>query len=219
MVANGMGNRFGQHWGNLFAQHAVQKNYTAGQTLDFQGQKSEYFSLVISGRIEAIVFSENGDEIWIDEYKAGDFIGHLSFLENTPSQFELVAASQASVYRLPRGKIRELMDDNIDLRDNILADLVQRLDVLTRGLTEAYALSAKGRICAELLRLSREIGIDPNKRIIRPNPVYVDFARRVNSTRETVSRTVSDLQKMGILSRQPGALIVEHPDKLATAFK
>jgi CRP-like cAMP-binding protein len=84
---------------------------------------------------------------------------------------------------------------------------------------EAYTLSAKGRICAELSRLSRVIGKAPDTRIIRPNPVFVDLAQRVNSTRETVSRTVSDLQKKGILAREPGAIIIKNPTRLRDGIR
>ncbi len=209
----------GHMWWRLFEQNAVQKTYAPNQTLDFQGQASEYFGLVVSGSVEAIVLSENGDQIWIGEFKSGDFIGHMAFLGALPSQFELVTATQTTLYRLPAAKMRELMDADNTLQHAVINDFAKRLGRMTHSLVQAYALSAKGRICAELIRLSCEIGIDPNKHIIRPNPVYVDLARRVNSTRETVSRTVSDLQKLGILSRQPGALIVEQPQKLADAFK
>jgi len=89
-------------------------------------------------------------------------------------------------------------------------DLVIKLDHMTSRLIEAFSLSAKGRVCAELSRLSRVIGILPERLIIRPSPVFVELAERVNSTRETVSRTVSELQKKGILKREAGALIMEH---------
>jgi len=63
------------------------------------------------------------------------------------------------------------------------------------------------------------IGIDPDRHIIRPSPVFVELARRLNSTRETVSRTVSELQNQGILAREPGALIIENPERLRKAVQ
>lgn len=214
-----MGSISEQSWREFFEQNAVQKSYAANQVIDFQGEASDSIGLVNFGTIEAVVFSENGDEVWIDEFTEGNFIGHMSFLEASIRQFELIAKSDVSVSRVSVKKMRELMDTNKPLREAFTTDFAERLDAMTNSLVGAYSLSAKGRICAELLRLSNEIGIDPDKHIIRPNPVYVELARRVNSTRETVSRTVSDLQKMGILSREPGALIVQKPQKLAAAFK
>jgi len=84
---------------------------------------------------------------------------------------------------------------------------------------EALTMSAKGRVCAELMRLSDPIGISPTKRIVRPNPVFVDLALRINSTRETVSRTVSALQKDGVVSREAGAMLIERPAALKAAMR
>lgn len=214
-----MGSAGTQSWTELLERNLTQKRYAAHETIHFQGEVIDFIGYVLSGKIEAVVFSENGDEVWIDEFSAGDFIGHMSFLIDARSKFELIAKSDVNLGRLPVQKMRELIEGTPSLREAFIADFSQRLDVMTESVIGAYALSAKGRICAELFRLSREIGIDPDKHIIRPNPVYVELARRVNSTRETVSRTVSDLQKMGILSREPGALIVQRPQKLATAFQ
>lgn len=81
-------------------------------------------------------------------------------------------------------------------------------------LVEAVTLSSPGRVCAELLRLSHPVGIEPDKLIIRPTPVFVELAKQIDSTRETVSRTVSQLQKSGVLSREPGALLIHKPGAL-----
>ena len=67
--------------------------------------------------------------------------------------------------------------------------------------------------------MSNPIGVDPDRHIVRPNPVFVDLALRINSTRETVSRTVSELQKKGIVSREPGALVIQSPEKLKASVK
>lgn len=219
MVTYPMGSISKQSWLDLFKQNAVQKDYSLNAIIDFQGRSSDSVGLVISGRIEAVVFSENGDEVWIAEFSEGEFIGHMSFLNEATSQFELVAKSDVCLARIPAQKLRNLIHIEEPLREALIQDFARRLDITSQNLVNAYTLSAKGRICAELIRLSREIGIAPDKFIIRPNPVCVELARRVNSTRETVSRTVSDLQKMGILSREPGALIIHNPKKLETVYK
>lgn len=208
-----------QSWYGLIESNAVLKTYSPRETIHFQGRASEVIGLVKSGEVEAVSFSENGDEIWIEEFSEGDFIGHIAFLKDVPSQHELIAKSKVSLLLLPAPKMRELLSADESLRNEFMEAFAKRLNSVTVSLVGAYSMSVKERICAELMRLSHEIGIDPDKYIIRPNPVIVDMARRVNSTRETVSRTVSDLQKMGIVSREPGALIIQNLSKLETAFR
>ena len=90
---------------------------------------------------------------------------------------------------------------------------------LVGRLVEAITLSAPGRVCAELVRMSKPVGIDPDKRVIRPSPVFLEVALRVSSTRETVSRTVNALLKDGVLSRETGAMLIHAPDALKSRIK
>ena len=115
--------------------------------------------------------------------------------------------------------MHELMVQKDGLSISLANDLAARLEHMTSRLIEAFTLSAKGRVCAELSRLSKVIGVSPENLIIRPSPVFVELAERVNSTRETVSRTVSELQKKGIVSRESGALIIKKPEVLKAAIQ
>jgi len=101
-----------------------------------------------------------------------------------------------------------------DLTSKVLSLLADRMSDLNERIIEAKTLSAKGRICSELKRRSKPIGIDPGKFIVRPTPIFTEFAFRVGSTRETVSRTISDLSKQGILIRKTGALLIPELSRL-----
>ena len=111
------------------------------------------------------------------------------------------------------------MHAETDLFEAVTRDISIRLNSALIDLVNVHSLSVKGRICVELLQMGRPMGIDPDRYIIRPSPVFVELARRLNSTRETVSRTVSELQSKGILTREPGALIIENQDRLRDAIE
>jgi CRP-like cAMP-binding protein len=81
--------------------------------------------------------------------------------------------------------------------------LIARQATMTRRLTEQSILSATGRICAELARQGRAGGGR-----IAPVPVLSDLARQLQTTRETVSRTLSDLKRRGIVRQDGDALVV-----------
>ena len=179
-----------------------------------QGEETLKVGYILSGRAKAIAFSETGDATWMGYFRANDFFGHTALLSLNPPRFEIIAETDVEVLFVTAKTMESLLDEHETLGLDIARDLATRLDQMTNRLIEAYTLSAKGRICAELSRLSRAIGKAPDTRIIRPNPVLVDLAERVNSTRETVSRTVSELQKKGILAREPGAIIIKNPTQL-----
>ena len=201
-------------WYESISGQTATQRFDAGSVIALQGEDAEKIGFILSGRAKAVSHSEDGKATWVGYFKANDFFGHTALLSENPPHFEVIAETRVEVLFLTAKRMTALLNEHETLSVDIARDLARRLDHMTNRMIEAYTLSAKGRICAELSRLSRVIGKAPDTRIIRPNPVFVDLAERVNSTRETVSRTVSDLQKMGILAREPGAIIVKNPDRL-----
>lgn len=201
-------------WHDAISDRTTTRVYKAGEVMALQGEEIGQIGYVLSGRAKAIAFSEKGEATWVGYFQIDDFFGHTSLLTENSPPFEIIAETEVEVLYVSTATMRTLLNERQGLGLKIAKDLALRLELMTSRLIEAYTLSAKGRICAELSRLSRVVGIAPDTRIIRPNPVFVELAERVNSTRETVSRTVSDLQKNGILTREPGAIIIKKPDVL-----
>lgn len=197
----------------------VKRSYKAGDIISLQDDLPSGVSYILSGRAKAISYSDKGDATWVGYFEAQDFFGHISLLTEQPVNFEISADTELDALIIPAAAMRSLLSEDKALSRAIAADLAARLDYMTRRLVEAFTLSAKGRVCAELVRLSNIIGTAPEKSIIRPSPVFVELAQRVNSTRETVSRTVSELQKKGIVSREPGALVIDRPERLKAAVQ
>lgn len=214
-----MNNTHTSSWHDAISDRSSTRDYEAGHVLALQGEQAGKIGYVLSGRAKAVAFSEKGEATWVGYFQMGDFFGHTALLSDSPPPFEIIAETDVKVLFVSTATMQTLLDEREGLGLEIAKDLATRLDHMTNRLIEAYTLSAKGRICAELSRLSRVIGIAPDTRIIRPNPVFVELAERVNSTRETVSRTVSDLQKKGILAREPGAIIIKNPDRLREGIR
>jgi len=209
-----MGNFKNKDWFEGLCAESTPSIYNRGDIFSFQGERQKTIGFVISGAADAVSYSVNGDETWVGEYKQGQFIGLISLLSDDLSNFDIRASSRLTLRVLPCDKILDLMRRDLSLCEAISKDLAQRLNKSAAELININTLSVKGRICSELLSLALPLGIDPDRHIIRPSPVFVKLAQRLNSTRESVSRTVSELQGKGILGREPGALIIEDVDRL-----
>ena len=214
-----MGSNLNSVWYSSFASNSVEKTYKKGEAYSLQGEEQSTVGLVVMGKATAISYSFNGDETWIGEYVEGQFIGLRALLANKAISFEIRALSKLQVLTLSHDQMLKLMQEDESLCKAVAVDLAERLNTSVSDIVDIHTLSVKGRICAELLRRAIPIGINPDRQIIRPSPVFVALARRLNSSRETVSRTVSELQNKGILAREPGALIIEDPDRLRDAIE
>jgi len=205
---------FDQDWATIMKEHGRIRDFPAGASIILQGDELKSIGIIISGVASARVNSENGDETWVDQFNPEDFFGHISLLTQSPIDFELRANTDIRVLIIPAQKFQQLLISDTVLSVGLAQDLALRLKTMMHRLIEALTLSSTGRVCAELIRLAEPVGIDPDRLIIRPKPVFVDIAFRINSTRETVSRTVSRLQRSGIVSREPGSLLIHKPDAL-----
>jgi CRP-like cAMP-binding protein len=97
-----------------------------------------------------------------------------------------------------------LVDRHRSLGLLLVRSLLEQLRAASARMVDRTTLSAPGRVHAELLRLAR-LG---DGTVIRPAPVHAALAVRVQSTRETVSRAVSALERRGIVRREGDALII-----------
>lgn len=205
-------------WYQSISDRTSRKHYAPEEVIALQGEPIEFVGYVLSGTAKAVAYSESGDATWVGRFQAGEFLGHTSLLTDSPTRFEIIAETEVEIIRIAVPVMQDLLSTEHGLSATLAKDLAVRLDGMTSRLIEAFTLSTKGRVCAELSRLSRIIGIMPENLIIRPSPVFVELAQRVNSTRETVSRTVSELQKKNIVAREAGALIILDPEALRRAI-
>jgi len=191
------------------------RRFAAGDVLIAQDERGAHIFYIKSGQATAMAYGINGERTWLGRFGAGDFVGDMSMLSDLPVPYEVCADTDLDVLAVPFAAMEQLMDAQAGLSKAVAGGLAARLHTAMQRLSEAFTLSATGRVCAELSRLSVPVGSDPDRHIIRPGPVFTELALRVSSTRETVSRTVSRLQKSGVVSRAPGALIIESPERLS----
>lgn len=166
--------------------------------------------LIVLGRCHALVYSADGQAILLHEYDAGDLFGALAGLDPAAEDADVVAIEDVRSLLIESGVLAELAERHGTIGLALSRILLKRLRTTAWRMYERAALSATGRVCAELLRLAREN--DPPA--IRPVPVIAELAMRVGTTRETASRTVSALERRGILRREADALVVVAPQRL-----
>ena len=166
-------------------------------------------TLIVSGRAQEVAYGHDGSMLQLSVLGAGDFYGALmGSSEGDMAQTEALSEGRGAHFTTPA--LVRLMESYGTVARAINRQLAARLVALRRRMVEATLLSVTGRVCAELLR--RSAGLDD--RTIRPMPVMSELAISVRSTRETVSRTVSLLEKRGLVRRAEGGLEIVAPRRL-----
>ncbi len=197
----------------------IPKVYNRDNIMHHQDEAFKHVAYIQTGRAFGVSVNIDGEETWLTEYTAGQFMGCEGMFGDTRPDYHIVAKTPLTALLFPMGTFMELMQSHKGLCAMVTADLSRQIRKLTTYKLEANSFSMRGRIAAELARLARPIGKTPDTFIIRPTPVFSEFALRLGSSRETVSRTVSALVGKNVLTRKTGALLVHDLDKLKAEIR
>ena len=168
----------------------------------------------MSGTVRVKLQSVSGREVLLREINAGEFFGELAAIDNKPRSAGIVAVTAVTVARMPASVFRTAVHAHPDLCDQLLALLAGQIRNLANRVNEFTMLDSRHRIYAELLRLSRpEVG-KPKRAVVSPPPVHAEIAARVSIRRETVARELKALERVGLVERRRGALVLTDTDEL-----
>ena len=179
-------------------------------TIVWAGDEARSAFLVIAGHAQSIVYSVAGAMVLLDTFEAGDLFGEASALGGIAIGDEIIAVDAVETAKFANQIFIQLMEQHGSVALAVLRRVAGRLSETTRRMVEMSTLSATGRIYAELLRQARQ----GDGRSITPPPIFSEFALRVQSTRETVSRTINDLERRGLVSRDADRLTLVAPHRI-----
>lgn len=195
--------------GYIFVRGAV-RAYPPHATIVHEGEKAAAAYLLTQGRAHALLYSVEGQIVLLCEYRPGDLFGALGELDPAPEEAEIVAVEAARSFILQSRDLVALAETYGPIGLALSRLLLRQLRRATSRIYERAAVSAVGRVNAEILRMARA---SPGL-VIRPAPVLSELAVRVSTTRETASRAVSALERRGLIRREPGSLTVVAPQRL-----
>lgn len=186
------------------------RDYSPRSHLVRSGDPVTILFVIAAGLAQAIFYSVAGQPVLLHEYRAGDFFGAIGTPSQNWHEADVVAVSEVSSFLLDGSEVALLAEQHGCIGLALLRVMIDRLQRTETRMYEHAALSAVGRIHAELLRLAKQ-GTDLT---IRPSPVLSDLALRVSTSRETVSRAVNALERRGIVRRTADELVVVAPHRL-----
>ncbi|OLF71335.1 hypothetical protein AWH62_12340 [Maricaulis sp. W15] len=196
------------------ASQAERSRVAAGTVIIAQDEADDRVFLLLGGRARVVLLSENGQEIWLDAFEAGAVFGELAALTGQPRISGIIAETECDLAIYSGEAFFGLIRRHGEIGLALSRVLARRVQHTTQRMFELSALSAPGRIYAELLRMSKPVGSDGSARVIAPAPSMKELALRVNSTRETASRTINDLQRKGLLEKLRDRIELVDPDQL-----
>ncbi len=189
------------------------REYAAQELIIDRASDTNDVYFIVSGRVRVVNFSYAGREVSYDEIGAGTVFGELAAIDGAPRSATVVALGKTTTAALPPKEFVRLIKENPDFALSIMKRLVEIVRGSTARIMDLSTLGAPGRIYAELLRMAVVSETDASARI-EPVPVHADIASRVGSTRESVTRAISELTRRGLIEREGDALVIADVEQL-----
>lgn len=189
------------------------QTFAAGSTIFAQFDTSHDVDFILDGRVRITLYSRSGKEVTFRDLAAGDMFGELAALDREPRSAHVIALTEVTLASMSGEDFNRLLRQHPDFAMLVLRKLSHLVRLLSERVYQ-FSTPVPTRVCAELLRRAEEAPLAANVARIVPAPKHAEIANCVNTHREAVSRTMSELMRQGILRRGSGELIVLQVDRL-----
>lgn len=156
--------------------------------------------VIAQGRVKVVLYGESGKEITLSFFTQGEFFGEMSLLDNMPRSANVVTTENSVLLILQREQFKKHLVETPTTAINILGELSRRLRKADEVIGNLALLDVYGRVARVLMDLAKKDGEEVEEGIlIRKRPTQQDIASLVSTSRETVSRALSEFKKRGLL--------------------
>lgn len=193
-------------------RHAAERSYERNATIAEQDAHWPYVGFVRTGRLAAIVTSENGRDQNIGDFLPHDAFGAVEAVDGGRMLSRIACASpQAHAVMLPRGILLTAVAADPAIARKLAIDCAQR----ARGLAERFVTlvshPAIARVAAALLPYAApDAGLVPTLAPLQ-RMTQSELAAVAGTAKEVAARAVAELEEAGALRRAHGH--ISHIDR------
>lgn len=176
-----------------------------------QDDAGDAMFIIESGRVKVVLYGETGREMILSLFKAGDVVGEMSLLDGQPRSANVIACEESRLLSLSRQDFVSAMGSEPGIAINVLSEMSRRLRRADDVIGNLALLDVYGRVARVLIDLAEREGEESDEGIlIRERPTQQDLASMIGTSRETVSRVLSEFQRRGFLSMQGKKIVLCH---------
>ncbi|MDV3223170.1 Crp/Fnr family transcriptional regulator, partial [Intrasporangium sp.] len=187
--------------GRLAERTSVQR-VVRGQVLFLEGEPSDTFFLVRSGRLRVFRDSVQGDELTLSFVEPGATIGELSVVDEQPRSASVDAIESSVLLSVPSGVVRDVLLANPVSAWHVAQQLAARVRHLTDTTADLVLLDLPRR----LGKLILEQAVDGEGG--RPTTTFVTsqsgVAAMLGVTRQSLNRALAALVRRGWVRQLDG---------------
>ncbi len=179
---------------------AATRSYPKNTIIINQGDESDAFYLVLSGKLLVLILHEDGRQMVLGTLQPGDYFGELSCLDGDARSATIMTREPCKCLVLSKDRFHNLCREHPALIWSIIRDLVRKLRRSTRKIEELAFMDVYGRVARYLSEIQDE------DKVIEKRMTHQDIAYAVGASREMVSRIMKELSGRGYIRQAKGRI-------------
>ncbi|HMU38693.1 MAG TPA: Crp/Fnr family transcriptional regulator [Pseudomonadota bacterium] len=170
---------------------------------------------VSSGRIKISKVTSDGKELTLDYGAANDVFGELCLIDGGPREDMAEAMDTSVVIEFDRGHFERLVQKEGLIGFRLVKVLAQRRRQLEEKVENLIFKDVNSKLAELLLRLGQDFGVaDKRGTLLSLKITHQEMANLIGSTRETVSLTLSQFRRSGLIATEGRRVILSDQEGL-----
>ncbi len=181
---------------------AEARDYPAGAVVVSQEDRGDALFVLVKGKAKVVLYGDSGREIILSIFKApGDFFGEMSLLDDQPRSATVIADAPSRLLVLSRRDFQAHLERHPRTALRVLQEVSRRLRRADAVIGNLALLDVYGRLAGKLRELAATEGEETvDGVLVRQRPTQAEIAAMIGTSRETVSRALSEFARRGWLS-------------------
>ncbi len=179
------------------------------QVIYLPGDPGQSVFFINGGRIKISKVTRDGKELTLAYRGPGEIFGELTIVEGGPREEMAEAMESALVTELDRTEFDKVLKAESSVGYKLTKIVTQRRRELENKLEQLVFKDVNAKLAELLLRLAAEHGIEDSRgTLVAIKITHQEMANLIGSTRETVSLTLSQFKKRGLIDNDGRKVIL-----------
>ena len=188
---------------------ATLREYERGQHVFHEGDPSDVFFIVVTGRVKVYKHGPDGRDVILEMFGPGGPLGAVAAYEARPYPASATPMEPTTCLLIPRQSFFDLLEKHPSLVRGLLGSLSLRLVELTTRLAELTGGRVEARFARLFLKLAAQLGRPERGGVFVPLPLArQELADLTGTTIETAIRIMSRWGKDDVLRTEKDGFVV-----------
>ncbi|MEA2078232.1 MAG: Crp/Fnr family transcriptional regulator [Candidatus Marinimicrobia bacterium] len=191
------------------SQYTSIKKYKRNQVIICEGDINEHFYIIKKGEVKVYRTNKSGQDVILALLQEGEFFGEMSILDENSASANVATLQPCEILCIRDRQFIKMMNTVPNMAGRLFYHLTQRIRSCDESIENLNRANSFERVGAVLVQLAERLGYRKRSSvIIKKLPFQHNIASLAGTSRETVSRTFSQLEENAYISKSGRHLVI-----------